>query len=215
MRWLPRSKNYLLCFVPYDRTVVLRAFDTPYHIWKFDPTSLAFFGRKLVLQFNRFIQSAGFLISSGTSSGSVLKRIPGRSFEHESRVVRIRASATKRSDGLLFQNGSLRKYRHWSPQSGDDSPDSGYSFRTILRVYLRFINFRMRELPLCTGRSGCALAYVGALSGDDMKRTVLMSLGCEVVKRTLGTAWPRYGTAWESYCLVSFLKRYELTFLSQ
>ena len=69
-----------------------------------------------------------------------------------------------------------------SPQSGMMRRMAATRSRYHSRVYLRFISFNMRELPLCTGRWIC-LQMLGT-SAMACRVSSLMSLGCEVVKRT-------------------------------
>ncbi len=75
---------------------------------------------------------------------------------------------------------------------GNDTFDSGYRSRYHSRVYLRFISFKMRELPLCTGRWICLHTFGTRAITSSVSS--LISFGWEVVKRTRTPGSFSYGT---------------------
>ena len=85
------------------------------------------------------------------------------------------------------------------PQSGTMRRIASTRSRYHSRVYLRFISFSMRLLPLCTGR--WMWRHTLGISAITRSVSSLMSLGCDVVKRTLmpgaasATALSRSGKA--------------------
>ena len=123
--------------------------------------------------------------SSGTSSGRYLEAcVPGRSLYLNMKAESYPHSSISERESWWSSSVSL-----WKPENiSVDKPQSGIMRRMAAtrsiyhsRSYLRFISFRMRLLPLCTGRWMCL--HTLGMSAMTWRVSSLMSLGCEVVKR--------------------------------
>ncbi len=132
------------------------------------------------------------LTFSGTLSGIVLEaRVPGRSEylnmnELSKPTSRISDKVCSKSSSVSPENPVKRSVE--MPQPGIMDLIAAMRSRYHSRVYLRFIALSTAVLPLCTGR----WIWLHIFGREAMARNVssVMSLGCEVVKRTLipGTA---------------------------